>query len=64
MVKIPPGIRNGQQIRLTGLGTPGKGKGVPGNLHLRAKVQDSLYGKVKNFVNTVVFQGRKKEWKI
>lgn len=58
MVKIPPGIRDGQQIRLKGLGTPGKGKGVPGNLYLRIKIQDSLYEKVKNFLNTVVFQGR------
>lgn len=58
MVKIPPGIRDGQQIRLKGLGTPGKGKGVPGNLYLRIKIQDSLYEKVKNFLNMVVFQGR------
>ncbi len=58
MVKIPPGIRDGQQIRLKGLGTPGKGKGIPGDLYLRVKIQDSLYEKLKNFLNTVGFQGR------
>ena len=58
MVKIPPGTRDGQQIRLKGLGTSARNGGIPGDLYLRVKIQDSLYGKVKNFLNTVVFQGR------
>ncbi len=58
MVKIPPGIRHGQQIRLKGLGTSARNGGIAGDLYLRVKIQDSLYGKVKNFLNVVVIQGR------
>lgn len=58
MVKIPPGIRDGQQIRLKGLGVPSRNGGIPGDLYLRVRIQSSLYGKVKNFLNMVVFQGR------
>lgn len=33
-VKIPKGIKEGQQIRLTGQGSPGMGKGTKGDLYL------------------------------
>lgn len=33
-VKIPKGIKEGQQIRLAGQGTPGMGQGVQGDLYL------------------------------
>jgi curved DNA-binding protein len=33
-VTIPKGIREGQHIRLAGQGTPGVGKGQPGDLYL------------------------------
>jgi curved DNA-binding protein len=33
-VSVPKGIRSGQQIRLTGQGSPGFGSGVPGALYL------------------------------
>jgi curved DNA-binding protein len=33
-VKIPKGIKEGQQIRLVGQGTPGMGQGVKGDLYL------------------------------
>ncbi|MDH3672746.1 MAG: DnaJ domain-containing protein [Gammaproteobacteria bacterium] len=33
-VRIPPGVRPGQQIRLTGQGAPGMGDGKPGDLYL------------------------------
>jgi len=33
-VKIPRGIKEGQQIRLTGQGSPGMGRGVKGDLYL------------------------------
>lgn len=33
-VKIPPGVTEGQKIRLTGQGQPGRGSGVPGDLYL------------------------------
>jgi curved DNA-binding protein len=36
-VKIPPGVREGQLIRLAGKGQEGLGGGAPGNLYLRVK---------------------------
>lgn len=37
-VKIPPGVREGQLIRLAGKGQEGVGGGEPGNLYLRVKL--------------------------
>ncbi len=36
-VKIPPGVRDGQRIRLAGKGQEGIGGGEPGHLYLRVK---------------------------
>ena len=36
-VKLPPGVREGQLIRLTGQGQQGMGGGASGNLYLRVK---------------------------
>jgi curved DNA-binding protein len=36
-VKVPPGVREGQLIRLAGKGQEGVGGGEPGNLYLRVK---------------------------
>jgi DnaJ-class molecular chaperone len=47
VVKIPPGIRHGQRIRLNGMGQPGIAGGKPGDLYLRVKVRDSLLEKLK-----------------
>jgi len=38
-VKIPPGIKSGQQIRLPHQGAPGMGKGEKGDLYLEIEVQ-------------------------
>ena len=38
-VKIPPGIEDGQKMRLGGLGQPGVGGGEPGDLLLEVHVQ-------------------------
>lgn len=38
VVKIPPGVRAGQRIRLAGLGRPGRGGGPPGDLYLRVEI--------------------------
>jgi DnaJ-class molecular chaperone len=38
VVKIPPGIRAGQRIRLSGLGGAGRGGGPPGDLFLRVEI--------------------------
>jgi curved DNA-binding protein len=37
-VKIPPGIRDGQRLRLTGQGEPGAGGGPRGDLYLRVRM--------------------------
>jgi curved DNA-binding protein len=42
MVKIPAGIRDGQRIRLRGMGAPGKGGGEAGDLYLQTRIKRSL----------------------
>jgi len=37
-VKIPPGVRDGQRLRLTGKGESGTGGGPPGDLYLRIRM--------------------------
>jgi curved DNA-binding protein len=37
-VKIPAGIKTGQQIRLSGQGGPGSGSGKPGDLYLEVEI--------------------------
>ncbi len=39
MVRIPPGMKDGQSIRLSGMGAPGKGGGEPGDLYLRVRIK-------------------------
>ncbi|TMC79619.1 MAG: J domain-containing protein [Chloroflexi bacterium] len=38
-VKIPPGVRDGQRIRLAGQGSPGDNGGPPGDAYLRVRVK-------------------------
>jgi DnaJ-class molecular chaperone len=38
-VKIPPGVKDGQRIRLAGQGNPGVGGGPPGDAFLRVRVK-------------------------
>jgi curved DNA-binding protein len=38
-VNIPPGVRDGQRIRLAGQGSPGVSGGPPGDLFLRARIR-------------------------
>ena len=51
VVKIPPHIKNGQKIRLTGMGTKGKHGGKPGDLFLKVKIQQPLFQKIKTFIS-------------
>ena len=37
-VKIPPGVRDGQRLRVSGRGEPGPGGGPPGDLYLRVRL--------------------------
>jgi hypothetical protein len=38
IVKIPPGTRSGQRVRLAGLGEAGKAGGKPGDLYLKVRI--------------------------
>lgn len=53
MVKIPPGVKDGQQLRLKCLGAQGKNGGIAGDLYLRIRTSDSFSAKVKDFLNTI-----------
>ncbi len=45
-VRIPPGVSDGQRIRLAGRGEPGVRGGQPGNLYVRVHVRpDDLFGR-------------------
>jgi DnaJ-class molecular chaperone len=54
MVKIPAGIREGQRIRLAGMGEKGKAGGKPGDLFLKVHIRKPLLKSIKDF-----FAGRK-----
>ena len=47
MVKVPSGMKEGQKIRLKGLGRKGKNGGENGDLYLKVKIQVPLLQKVK-----------------
>ena len=48
VVKIPPGIRNGQSIRLAGLGQDGKNGGLTGDLLLKVHIRRPLIQSIKD----------------
>jgi len=49
MIKISPGIREGQKIRLKGMGKDGRHGGESGDLYLRVKVHTPLLKKIIKF---------------
>lgn len=49
IVTIPPGMREGQKIRLKGMGAIGKDGGEPGDLYLRVKIKKPLFEKIRSF---------------
>lgn len=50
LVKIPANIKDGQRIRLSGMGEEGKGGGHPGDLYLIVKFNKPLLGKIFDFI--------------
>jgi DnaJ-class molecular chaperone len=48
MVKVPSGIREGQVIRLHGMGELGKGGAQPGDLYLRVRIQTPLLERLRH----------------
>ena len=51
VVKIPPGIKPNQQIRLTKMGEEGKGGGRTGDLYLKVRIRKPLLHQVKDFLS-------------
>ncbi len=52
MVKIPPKVRDGQRIRLRGMGSPGKAGGEAGDLYLQVQISRSLAQRLKGLFKT------------
>lgn len=53
IVKIPIGVRQGQRIRLGGMGEDGKGGGKAGDLYLKIHIKKSLLPKIKDFISNL-----------
>jgi DnaJ-class molecular chaperone len=49
-VKVPAGIRDGQKIKLRGLGEEGKNGGVSGDLYLKVKIRVPFLKKIGEFL--------------
>jgi DnaJ-class molecular chaperone len=50
VVQVPPGVRNGQMIRLAGLGKPGQAGGRTGDLYLRVRIQEGLWARLVRWI--------------
>ena len=50
IIQIPPGVHEGQQIRLAGMGTDGKGGGRCGDLYLKVKIKKTMLEKINKFI--------------
>ena len=51
LIKLPRGIRGGQQIKLKGLGEVGKHGGKPGDLYLKVKMRTPFLERLKAFLS-------------
>ncbi|MGA1868679.1 MAG: DnaJ domain-containing protein [bacterium] len=52
-IQIPPGIRDGQKIRLPGMGLAGKSGGTPGDLYLKVTIKKPLIKGIKNLIGSL-----------
>src|SRR5208283_735370 len=50
LITLPIGIREGQKIKLKGLGEEGKYGGTPGDLYLKVKIRTPFFKAVKSFL--------------
>ncbi|MGQ9638565.1 MAG: DnaJ domain-containing protein [Thermodesulfobacteriota bacterium] len=50
ILTIPPGIKEGQKIRLKGMGEEGREGGEPGDLYLKVKIKKPLLDRLKDFL--------------
>jgi len=53
VVIVPPRLREGQRIRLAGMGEDGKGHGSPGDLYLKVKIQKPLLERIKGILSSL-----------
>ena len=51
MVKIPPGVKEGQKIRLAKMGNPGKNGGTAGDLYLKISIEKTFFESLILFVS-------------
>ena len=52
-VTIPPNTRAGQQLRLKGMGLPGRAGGEAGDLYVTVHIRSPLIQKAKDFIATI-----------
>jgi DnaJ-class molecular chaperone len=52
VVMLPQGLREGQRIRLAGMGEEGKGGAKPGDLYLAVRIKKSLMQKLKDWIHS------------
>jgi curved DNA-binding protein CbpA len=50
VVKIPAGVREGQRIRLAGMGREGRAGGAPGDLFLEVRLRRPILERIKSWV--------------
>ena len=53
VVNVPPRLREGQRIRLAAMGEDGKGRGNPGDLYLKVKIQKPLLERMKGLLSSL-----------
>ena len=50
VITVPSGMKEGQKIRLKGMGEPGKEGGEPGDLYLKVKIKKPLFEKFRKLL--------------
>ena len=50
IITVPPGMKEGQKIRLKGMGTPGTNGGEPGDLYLKVKIKKPLLERARELL--------------
>ena len=53
VIKIPPGVKHNQSIRLAAMGTEGKGGGKSGDLYLKVRIRKPVRQRVKDFLSKI-----------
>jgi len=56
LIHIPPGMDEGQKIRLKGMGGEGKNGGEPGDLYLKVRIQRPLAERIKRLLSPYLFR--------